>query len=239
MIVLSASMQKSGSGWYFNLTNAMLASHGGDDLADLRDRARLLGRAVRVHGSTRPLRMAALLTYHVRGRRFAVKTHAAPSASVRALSAVHALRATYCYRDLRDVALSALDHRRQLTAGPNIGAISDLEDAFRFAATLVPKWRAWTALPDVLTVRYEDLRADPAAEIERLAKFLDIELEPGAVDALLERFPPGAGSEAGISSLHFNKGEVARFREVFTPEDLRLSDEILGPHLDEMGYERH
>ncbi|CAN5200063.1 hypothetical protein BH18ACT4_BH18ACT4_00950 [soil metagenome] len=244
MIVISAGMQKSGTGWYFSLTNALLAGHGGDDTRVLRDQSKTLGRVVKTHNCSigaPTARRVALFVAGGRGKKFAVKTHAAPTPALKALLSTHRAQATYCYRDLRDVALSALDaagKQGDAQPGPKMAQLKRLEDAFRFTTTLVPVWRAWTSTPGVLPVRYEALVADPAKEIERLATFLGIALADGDTDQLLERYPAGAGGSATRKELHFNRGEAGRFHEVMTPADLEVCNRVIGPYLDEVGYER-
>lgn len=38
------------------------------------------------------------------------------------------------------------------------------------------------------------------------------------------------------TGLHFNQGEVGRFRQVFSSEELAVCQAYLGSHLQKMGY---
>lgn len=242
MIVVSAGMEKSGTGWYFNLTNAMLAGAGGSDTRQMRRANPVLSRLIRPHNcvlarASAP-RLAVVAGLAPRGARpFAVKTHQPPTRGLLALARSGRVKVTYCYRDLRDVALSALDHNRRL--GPDgrgrIEGIDDLEGAVAFASGLVPAWRRWMAVPGVHAVRYEDLRGDPAAELGRLAAFLGLEVTAATVEALLESYPAGAGRSDWTDGLHFNQGRAGRHREL-SEDDRALLDGSLGGHLAEMGY---
>jgi len=86
----------------------------------------------------------------------------------------------YLVRDARDVALSYLDHHRRL--GRYTGDVRVFLDAF--LAGRLDGYGPWpdhvlgaqrfatTGVAPVLTVRYEELRADPAATLGRVVGFL-------------------------------------------------------------------
>ncbi len=92
-------------------------------------------------------------------------------------------RYIYLERDGLDVALSYYHLYRT-----HLGFAGDFERFFeRFLRgelqyrswfKHVAGWRALVGRPDVLTLRYEDLRADPAGGIDRIADFLGLEPTP-------------------------------------------------------------
>ena len=89
--------------------------------------------------------------------------------------------------------------------------------------------------PNVLLVHYGDLKADPEAEIRRIAGFCDIGIDEGAFPALLEGVglnamraeargtddPMQMAFEGGASRFFF-RGEAGRWRSVLTDDDLEL-----------------
>ena len=245
MIVVSAGMQKSGTGWFFNLTNSLVEATGGDDTRELRTTSSRLERTISVHncaiGPITSKKLAVLLVPHARGHRFTVKTHGPSTPALRALMALRAVRATYQYRDLRDVALSILDHSSKLRVdrpSDRMTAVRTVEDACRFVSELFPTWQAWTSQGGVFTVSYEDLRENPVAQLQRLAEHLGASIDGASAAALLEKHPAGAGSSNWAEDgLHFNKGQVGRFTEVLTREELDVCNRLLGPQLTAMGYE--
>lgn len=244
MILISAGMPKAGTGWYFNLTNSLLAEHGGADVRAVRDRSGLLRAVTKAADGNcsmaklRAHRMAALVAVDLRHRDFTVKTHSPPTPSARLLLRSGLAKATYCYRDLRDVALSIVDHRAKLgdRVEGRVGGAT-LEQSVEFAVNLIDAYRAWSSVPGALMVSYEDLRTDPQREIHRLAQHLGIALEDDEVVRLLEAHAPGQGSADWQDGLHFNRGEVGRFREAMTEAQLAHANRVLGPLLAEMGYE--
>lgn len=92
--------------------------------------------------------------------------------------------------------------------------------------------------PDVLLVHYNDLKADLAGEMRRVAEFLDIavaeQLWPELVEAAgfdamkaaSAALMPGAGDTwKGGGKTFLNKGTNGRWHDVYRPEDLARYDE--------------
>ncbi len=119
------------------------------------------------------------------------------------------------------------------------GAAAGEEDGTPFMSffTMERTWWAVRDRPNVLLVHYDDLKADLAGEMRRVADFLDISLPsdlwPTLVDAarfdamrrdgtvLLDRL---AEIFEGGSKRFFHQGTNERWRGVFHEEDLALYD---------------
>lgn len=241
MIVVSASLKKSGSGWYFNMTNDLLVQAGHQDVRALRRsyglESVLLEHNCRVNPSL--IHLTRLLPAHARGNTFVVKTHAGPTPSLRLLMAMGIAKATYIYRDPRDVVLSALDHgERVRKAGkPNVLAqLHSVEDAVRYVRPLLGDWEAWTKTNHTLLMRYEDLARDTLGALNRLAEFLALDISKQDLQRVAARYEQENQDAVMRESLHFNKGIVGRFRSRMTPEDLDLCAKQFDPYLKRMGY---
>jgi tetratricopeptide (TPR) repeat protein len=90
-------------------------------------------------------------------------------------------RIVHCRRGTRDTALSLWS---QHFAHPDLGFTYDfpaIADVMQSHARLMAHWRATLPLA-ILDVAYEDLVADPAAQFERLAEFLDLPDAPLAAN---------------------------------------------------------
>lgn len=237
---MSSSLMKSGSGWYYNLTNDLLSSHGGDDAREVRHRWRL-GALIKDHncriGSLRAHRLAPLLLPHAAGRRFAVKTHATPTPALRGLIRMGAARVTFNFRDPRDIVVSALDHgARQQQAGGDgrLAGLTTVDEAIEFVTGhLLPIWEAWAATPTALLVRYEELVADPVHEVLRLAEFCGVPAERADAERVVAEV--GAG-HSGFGALHFNRGITGRHAEVLSSSELDRCNRSFGAQLSAMGY---
>ena len=88
-------------------------------------------------------------------------------------------------------------------------------------------------------LKYEELLADPASEITRLAGWLD--LDPAGIDEMLAYH---VDNDVPASKYHWkvsqpiDRANSATWREALGTEDLALIDAVAGPHLDAFGYPR-
>jgi hypothetical protein len=136
-------------------------------------------------------------------------------------------------RDGRDVALSLL----RVPFGPaNVWAAahqwSDAVDAGDGAAAVLGD--------DLLTVRYEDIVADPETAVPAICAFLEIAYQPGML--AVEETPPGriaAGQEGWFRELYagIGAGSVGKWRTQMRPADVALFESIAGAQLQRHGYE--
>ncbi len=241
MIVLSVGMPRAGSGWHYNLIHDLMKTTGCADARDIRERYRLQKILTEVNCnigvlSARRLGMAALPA--LLGNTFVIKAHAAPTPSSRLFSALGLIRATYIYRDPRDAMLSAYDFgRRALTKGrPNaFSYLSDFEKSLDFIMDYVHIREKWMQEKNVLIARYEDLLMNYDDESTKLVKHLKLDAAKPEVQAVVEKFRPGAAE--GQPGLHFYKGRVGRFREAYNEEQKEILKQKLGKYLSRMGYE--
>ncbi|HEY2982373.1 MAG TPA: sulfotransferase domain-containing protein, partial [Anaerolineales bacterium] len=171
------------------------------------------------------------------GRTFVIKAHAGPTASSRLLRTVGLLRVSYIYRDPRDAMLSAYDYGQHALAKGRPNAFShltDFEQSVEFIMDYVHIWDRWVHERGVLVTRYEDLLTDYMAESARVAEFLGVDGTRPEVRAVIEKYRPDAAE--GQQGLHFYKGKMGRFREVYTGAEQRILQEKLGGYLERMGY---
>lgn len=248
MVVLSVGMRKSGSGWYFNMTNELLQAAGGRNVQDIRQMPLLRSVIRGNNGKVGPLKwhkLARLALPHLKGHSFVVKTHAGPTPSLRFFLATGLAKVTYLYRDPRDVTLSALDHAEAAReAGLEIDLarrLNSLEDSIALVKRELARWESWMQYPNVLKVRYEDLVGDTLGELRRLADFLALDVDEATLQGIVRRYDKdeyGKTIDRPIigNRLHLNKGIPERFRHEMSPEARALCERHLGPYLHKMGY---
>ncbi|GAB4503177.1 MAG: hypothetical protein Fur0043_01690 [Anaerolineales bacterium] len=242
MIVLSVGMPRAGSGWHYNLIHDLMKTTGCADAREIRQKYHLQNILTEVNCnigvlSLRRLGMVALPA--LLGKTFVIKAHSAPTPWSRLLSTLGLLRITYIYRDPRDAMLSAYEFgQRALSKGrPNaFSHLSDFQKTLDFMTEYVHIWEKWQAEKHILIARYEDLLRQYDHETSRLVHFLGLERNEPAVKAVLEKYRPGAVAEEH-QGLHFYKGKIGRFREVYTPEQQAIMAERFGLYLEKMGYE--
>lgn len=241
MIVLSVGMPRAGSGWHYNLIHDLMRTTGCADARAIREKYNLQGILTEVNCnigvlSLRRLSLVALPA--LLGNTFVIKAHAGPSQWSRFLSRMGLLRVTYIYRDPRDAMLSAYEYgQRALEKGqPNaFSHLIDFETSLVFMEDYLRIWNKWQREKDVLIARYEDLLRHYDDEVSRLIAFLGLESEEPAIREVIEQYRPvQARSRQG---LHFFKGKIGRFRDVYSTQEQDMLSDRFGPYLRTMGYE--
>ena len=241
MIVLSVGMPRAGSAWHYNLIHDLMQTTNCADARDIRVKYRLQNILTEVNNnigvlSTRRLALVAIPA--VMGNTFVIKAHAGPTMASRLLQRLGLLRITYIYRDPRDAMLSAFEFgQRALTRGrPNaFSHLTDFQKSLDFILEYVRIWEKWVKEKDVLIARYEDLLTNYDEEVMRLAQFLKLDGSRPEIHKAIDGYRPRAAE--GQQGLHFYKGKIGRFREVYSAEEQRILAEQLGPYLKRMGYE--
>jgi hypothetical protein len=182
------------------------------------------------------------------GRLLVVKAHAFLPAAAPLVTAGNAV-AIYCYRDVRDVALSlAVMTHKSITKLYSEGTLY----------ALLEHHKQWTNLPGVLVSRYETIVENVAGEAQRIANLLGVELTAdeaaelaakysldrqreriasftdearGGVDAD-QRFDP----QSLLHRNHVRSGQSQGWRQELTPDEVALIERLAAGWLVEHGY---
>ncbi len=241
-IILSGGMPRAGSAWFYSLTKDIWLGAGGDDIAELREKYHLQNVITEVNHNIDNFtahKTAHILIPYLLGKSFTLKIHFAPMPLGRALIRLGWVRPTYIYRDPRDALLSAYEYGRRIVEKRGrtnaFSFLDTIEKAIHFMHGYCRDWEAWMKLADPCIFRYEDLLSDFDAQAQRLLDFLEVDPDEPGIQAVVEKNRPRAARAKDGG--HFSKGRVGRFREVFTPQQLRLSEELFAPYLERMGYE--
>ena len=145
-----------------------------------------------------------------------MKTHRAPSRTVKCLLALGRLRVVYIYRDPRDVLLSAIDHGRRITEKGEkhtFARMTDFDSAFQGVSRWIRRWRQYSNLKKIVMVRYEDLVNNPVKVVETILEYLKISLSVENIREILRRFNPANLSDTQKQQLHFNKARIQRYKK--------------------------
>jgi len=239
MIVLSVGMPRAGSGWHYNLIHDLMETTGCVDARAIRERYHLQKILTEVNCNIGVLSARRLGLVMIPGlfNTFVIKAHAGPSATSRLLAGLGMLRITYIYRDPRDAMLSAYDFgQRALVKGrPNaFSHLSDFDKSVDFMMEYVRIWEKWMKERNVLIARYEDLLTNYETESAKLVDYLKLDRTNPKVQAVVEKYRPGAAE--GQQGLHFFKGKIGRFREIYNEEQKSILKKKLNPYLPRMDY---
>lgn len=215
MILISASLPKSGSTLIANYQEDLLAAlFPSNGQAQLRKAFQ--GRFI---GSLNPIVIARLLAIHARHGTIVVKTHSAATPLLRALINAGVARATYCYRDPRDVVLSSIDHGKRSRAGEDPARAfidyTTIDDAIPKVQSLIQRWQSWHIFGKAQMIRYEELMADKLGSLRAMAGHLGWGADDQLLNDLVARHTPKKGV-----SYNFNKGTTLRYQTEMTPEEI-------------------
>jgi hypothetical protein len=184
-------------------------------------------------------RRLALVTLPVlMGNTFVIKAHSGPTSTSRLLQRLGLLRITFIYRDPRDAMLSAYEYGQRAVKKGHPNAFSHLTDFQKtqdFILDYIRIWEKWMREKHVLIARYEDLLSNYDDEVMRLVRFLQLDDSNPELRKVIDQYHPGDAQ--GQQGLHFYKGKIGRFREVYSAEEQRMLRENLGLYIRSMGYE--
>lgn len=243
MIILAVGMPRAGSGWHYNLVHDLMETTGCDDARDIRANFGLQGILTEVNcniGVLSARRLIMVARPALLGHTFVIKAHSAPTVWARALIQGGLMRATYIYRDPRDAMLSAYDYGKRVLekqGRPNaFSHLTDFQKTMDFFVEYVDGWEKWMQVPAVLKARYEDLLQNYESESGKLVRFLGVNPQNAAVQAVVDKYRPGGQGQGGQGT-HFFKGQVGRFRERYSAQEQKILADKFGKSLQKMGYE--
>lgn len=243
MLVISSGMQKSGSAYFYNIINELLAASGsGIDARVIKDNKNLQDLMKWHNNNVGRLTLAKLIklwTISVKDGTFSVKTHVGPNLAVKTLNTLGFVRIVYCYRDPRDVLLSAVDHGKKiLNKGDNhtFANMVDFDIALEHVSDWLSIWEMYTNMRGVLTIKYEEMMQNPVIVTKRIEEFLNIAIDSEKRQGILWKFSKD-NSEGSRRGMHFNKALAFRYKVEMTEEQQALCNGQFGDYLKAMGYE--
>lgn len=253
MFVISGSMPKSGSGWYFNMTNDLLVATGHFNAKLLPEHDEVGHLFINPNAGVRRLTSSVLQPldkFCQRGQSFVISTHGLARRPARQLLKSGRAKGTYIYRDPRDVLVSAMEHgkrirdsdelKRLFIIGPyqNFAKLHTIRGTILYLKFKVfPIWRSWHRAENVHFTRYEDCLSDTAGELKRLCDYLGLVVPATTIDQIVERYQPANLDAIKANRLHMHKGGSGRFREVLSTAEQQLCNRKLGKMLRAMNYE--
>lgn len=248
MIVVSAGMVKSGSLWFWNMTNDLLSAGGlkKDGLppvhSPVEDFIKLKYGKV-VIGALSFSQLTKATISHFKGYSYPVKTHSAPTLPLILFRPWGHIKVTYVYRDPRDVVLSVLDHAkkaREEDIALNLRDIHTFEEAVDFVKIQLMIWEKWSYMPGTFKARYEEITANTHHMLRKLADYLDLRVSEDQIKTICNRYSRKEMSkEKGITNkTHFNQGTTQRFLNQMDQNQIAHCEHAFHPYLERMGYSK-
>ena len=167
----------------------------------------------------------------------ALKTHSGPTFYVRLLCSLGLAKATYSFRDPRDVALSMLDHgNRTRQKEPEYPGdirgfrnVEEVPDTFSQIGYEIDNWYKWKDFGDVWFIKYEDFMTNKSKTLKEIADYLGYDLSDADFETLLSKY-------AAVKSRNFNKGTTERYKSEMSASDLEICRQTWRKELSDMQY---
>ena len=242
MIILSAGMQKSGSAYFYNVINELLIEAGNTDARQIKIKYGLNNLMKWHNNNIGKLSLNKFIRFWRISNKegaFAVKTHAGPNRLTKILNKLGIISIAYCYRDPRDVLLSAVDHGKNiLSSGDNhtFAKMVDFDKALKKVKAWLGIWKKYADMPGVLMLKYEEMMERPFETTKAIEEFLGISITAEKRKEILWKFSrdnPG-GDRTGM---HFNKAIIYRYKTEMTPEQKAMCQTAFLEYLEIMCYD--
>lgn len=239
MIILSAGLQKSGSGLIFNILNDIFFSLGKSNIRDLKKELEcvIVDNYNCLLLDFQPFKIDKFVELHNKGLTFVVKTHAFPNNYLKELIDNNGIfKIIYIYRDPRDVILSAIDHCKK-----NINLAFSKCTSVQTTVPILDIWLKsyyeWEKMSKncVFFIKYEKLICDFEESIAKILDFFNIPLDYVLINTLKNKYLQD--NPKNLKGLHYNVGKTERFRQEMTKEEILFCNQYLKKHLTHMNYE--
>jgi hypothetical protein len=243
MLIVSAGMQKSGSGYFYNLINEIIVQSGsGPDARKLKHDRNLESLMKWHNNNIGHMTFSNLFKLWRMSRKegpFVVKTHSGPTPAARMLSKCGLIRIVYSYRDPRDATLSAIDAGKKILARGehhSFAKMVDFEVAVEKVRSWIIGWKRYADMNEVLTVKYEEMMLYPVDTAKKIENFLKMPLDSKTRNDALWKF----SKDNPISDrrgMHFNKAKVSRYKTEMHHAQKEKCKIAFGEYLEPMGYD--
>ena len=239
MFILSAGMQKAGTGYAYNLIHDLVSKTVGTNSSSIKNYSLIKNHLKwenNAIGSN--LNLNLLLRLWITSlmyKPFVVKTHGRPSVWLHKMTKLGMIKLIYIYRDPRDVLVSVLDHgeKIRMKGGAHTFAKWDTFDkAFKRIKLYISVWKKYNKFENILIVKYEDLIKDPLSTMLRIKDFMKIQIKSDEIQKIIDVYDDKSKS----SILHLNKGVSGRYLEKMTPSQIKSINTECRDTLLQMGY---
>jgi hypothetical protein len=231
MIIISASIQKSGSTFRYLCEKELLAASGKRSGQAELEKKFTWGYIPELA----PKIVLGLWWLSIRKGSFIVKTHSCSSRLVRLLAWLGFVRTTFSYRHPIDIVLSAVDHNKKTMAGldkqKGFLTHTDLPTSARLVKAYTRKFRSWKQTGHVLFIQYETFAADLVQSLTSIVKHCSWFVPPEKIEAIARTFESNKDK-----TWNYNKGVAFRYLQTLDEATRKHFLDFFKDDLQEMGY---
>jgi hypothetical protein len=242
MFIISAGMPKSGSAYFYNLINDLIVEAGHSDARKIKEKFKLQ-EFMKWHnnqiGVLTILKLLKLWFLSIKEGAFVVKTHGGPIPVLKLFCLLGQIKIVYCYRDPRDVLLSAIDHgKRILSEGGNhtFAKMIKFEDALCAVKSYIKIWRQYKEMKNILMLKYEDVMESDIKTMKCIVEFLGLSVSDDKIQSILWKYDR-RNPHGDRRGLHFNNPGIFRYKTEMSYTQRLLTTQVFRETLVRMGYE--
>lgn len=167
---------------------------------------------------------------------FMFKTHCNPNAYISKIINEKGGKATFCYRDPRDVILSAIDHGKRTRSGlDRSGAYHDLFTIDQ-GIMRIKKWFGmfikWQDFQDVLFIKYEDMIENKEKWLHKMSSYFNFSISESTINNIVNKH-----ERIKNTAWNFNVGTIYRWKHEMNTEQIKICNQSLSEEISTMGYE--
>lgn len=245
--VIAAGMPRSGTRWFCNMLVDIVGEATGSNTRELRDLYGIHGLLQRYHTPTFKARLSEWRLRRLEriiadGHTLVFKTHRPPTTPLRERLANGSAVAVYLLRDPREVVISALNQGAKMRAQGalpirSFARLTSFDRTLRWLQRRVLRvWEDWSSIDGVLTLRYEDLLADPRAVMARTLAHVGIAARPDIIERVVRDYTAANIRDSIIRRALDLDTDGEPPRTALTLDQYRRLDAALAPALFRMGY---
>ena len=140
----------------------------------------------------------------------------------------------FTIRDPRDIVLSAIDHRArsQFDSRPLFGRFVSIDESIEHIMPIVRSAIEWKESGLACIVRYEDLVTSPVVEIGRVGVHVGFVPATELIESIVDR----EVRDRSIGRNQFNRGEVIRYKNEMSLQQIQAYNSRLKESIDALGY---
>lgn len=234
-------MQKSGSAYFYNIINELVVAAGQADARQIKTKYGL-DNLMKWHNNNigRQYLHKIIRLWRISNREgtFVVKTHAGPSLTTRTLGRLGILKIVYCYRDPRDVLLSAVDHGNKILASGEdhtFAKMADFDTALRNVKSWLGIWKQYADMPGVMMLKYENMMENPIETTKAIERFLGVSVTEKKRQEIIWKYSKHNPAR-NQAEMHLNKAKTYRYQTEMTQEQKAMCQAAFGKYLKAMSY---
>ncbi|MDJ0635523.1 MAG: sulfotransferase domain-containing protein [Xenococcaceae cyanobacterium MO_188.B29] len=164
-----------------------------------------------------------------------IKTHSKPSFFIKLLIILGLAKATFSYRDPRDIILSAIDHGERTRKGiDHSNACKNMvtiKDSIPIVKSWTSNWYKWKEFGNVFFIRYEDLMENKLSYLQEMSEYFNLKLKKEQIEEIYLKH-----EKSKNTSWNFNKGKTERYKTEMNGSDLFLCNQEFKDILEDMNY---